>query len=77
MSSNTNRFQGTENGYLDFNLISLFPPTYKDRPNGLRVDLAQVLEAYHPVSSVDKIAATTHADIADLDILPLPRWKHA
>ncbi|KAI6829415.1 putative vacuolar segregation protein [Hortaea werneckii] len=40
--------EGTENGYLDFNLISLFPPTYKDRPNGLRVDLAQVLEAYHP-----------------------------
>ncbi|KAI1874462.1 hypothetical protein JX265_004670 [Neoarthrinium moseri] len=39
---------GLEDGSLDFNLISLFPPTYKDRPNGVRVDLAEVLEAFHP-----------------------------
>lgn len=30
-------------GALDFNLISLFPPTYKDRKNGLRVDIAEAL----------------------------------
>ncbi|KAG9560142.1 glycoside hydrolase, partial [Aureobasidium melanogenum] len=32
-------------GSLDFTLISLFPPTYKNRPNGLRVDLAEALKA--------------------------------
>lgn len=32
--------------YLD--VVSLFPPTYKDRPNGCRKDLAQLLEALHP-----------------------------
>ncbi|RPA78686.1 glycoside hydrolase [Ascobolus immersus RN42] len=31
-----------------FNLISLFPPTYKNRPNGLRKDLAEVLEGIEP-----------------------------
>lgn len=36
---------------LDFNLISLFPPTYKGRKNGLRVDIAEALEGLHPVSS--------------------------
>ncbi|KAF4956226.1 hypothetical protein FSARC_11625 [Fusarium sarcochroum] len=35
-------------GSLDFNLISLFPPTYKNRKNGLRVDLAEALEGLHP-----------------------------
>ncbi|ROT42655.1 glycoside hydrolase [Sodiomyces alkalinus F11] len=40
--------EGTADGSLDFNLISLFPPTYKDRKNGLRVDLAQVLADLHP-----------------------------
>lgn len=44
--------QGASDGYLDFNLISLFPPTYKNRKNGMRVDIAQVLEDFHPVRSV-------------------------
>ena len=35
---------------LDFNLISLFPPTYKNRPNGLRIDLAEAFAALKPVS---------------------------
>ncbi|KAF5026445.1 hypothetical protein F66182_1432 [Fusarium sp. NRRL 66182] len=35
-------------GSLDFNLISLFPPTYKGRKNGLRVDLAEALAELHP-----------------------------
>ncbi|KAJ4004051.1 hypothetical protein NW752_010871 [Fusarium irregulare] len=35
-------------GVLDFNLISLFPPTYKGRKNGLRIDLAEALEGLHP-----------------------------
>ncbi|GAB7365341.1 hypothetical protein MBLNU230_g6421t1 [Neophaeotheca triangularis] len=30
-------------GYLDFNLISLFPPTFMGRENGLRIDLAESL----------------------------------
>lgn len=45
----TNSFQGTSNGTLDFNLISLFPPTYKDRKNGLRIDIAEALEGLNPV----------------------------
>ncbi|KAL1739051.1 glycoside hydrolase superfamily, partial [Schizophyllum fasciatum] len=28
---------------IDFALFSLFPPTFKDRPNGLRADIAQAL----------------------------------
>ncbi|KAL1605238.1 hypothetical protein SLS60_004782 [Paraconiothyrium brasiliense] len=39
---------GTKHGYLDFNLISLFPPTYKNRKNGLRVDIAEALAEMNP-----------------------------
>ncbi|KAI5859696.1 glycoside hydrolase family 51 protein [Durotheca rogersii] len=39
---------GAEEGSLDFNLISLFPPTYKGRQNGMRVDIAEALEQLHP-----------------------------
>lgn len=35
-------------GDLQVDWVSLFPPTYKDRPNGLRRDLAQYLEDYRP-----------------------------
>ncbi len=31
-----------------FSLISLFPPTYKNEPNGFRVDLMEKLVALHP-----------------------------
>ena len=31
-----------------FSLISLFPPTYKNRPNGFRLDLMEKLVALHP-----------------------------
>ncbi|KAJ4268982.1 hypothetical protein NW762_003053 [Fusarium torreyae] len=41
-------FELGADGSLDFNLISLFPPTYKNRKNGLRVDLAEALEGLHP-----------------------------
>lgn len=41
--------KGTATGALDFNLISLFPPTFKNRKNGLRVDLAQALADMNPV----------------------------
>ncbi|SMR63185.1 unnamed protein product [Zymoseptoria tritici ST99CH_3D1] len=40
--------RGTPDGFLDFNLISLFPPTYKGRKNGLRIDLAEALEEINP-----------------------------
>ncbi|KAK2041857.1 alpha-L-arabinofuranosidase [Colletotrichum somersetense] len=39
---------GNANGSLHFNLISLFPPTYKDRKNGLRIDIAEALAGLHP-----------------------------
>ncbi|KAK0649122.1 glycoside hydrolase superfamily [Cercophora newfieldiana] len=38
----------TEAGALDFNLISLFPPTYNNRPNGLRPDLVEAFKALKP-----------------------------
>lgn len=43
----------TETGYLDFNLISLFPPTYKNRKNGLRIDIAEALADMNPVSTTN------------------------
>lgn len=39
---------GVKDGSLDFNLISLFPPTYKGRANGLRVDIAEAFAALDP-----------------------------
>ncbi|KAB8070547.1 glycoside hydrolase superfamily [Aspergillus leporis] len=38
----------TVDGSLDFNLISLFPPTWNDRPNGLRKDLMQAMADFAP-----------------------------
>ncbi|TVY83677.1 Alpha-L-arabinofuranosidase A [Lachnellula suecica] len=35
-------------GALNFNLISLFPPTYNDRPNGNRPDLMDALKDLNP-----------------------------
>ncbi|KAI0015705.1 alpha-L-arabinofuranosidase [Xylariomycetidae sp. FL0641] len=35
-------------GSLDFNLISLFPPTFMERPNGLRTDLVEAIQGFHP-----------------------------
>jgi alpha-N-arabinofuranosidase len=35
-------------GTLWFQLVSLFPPTYHDRPNGNRIDLMEKLAAMHP-----------------------------
>lgn len=42
--------QGAKDGSLDLNLISLFPPTFKGRKNGLRIDLAQTMVELKPVS---------------------------
>ncbi|KAI0879797.1 glycoside hydrolase family 51 protein [Annulohypoxylon maeteangense] len=39
---------GVGNSSLDFNLISLFPPTYNGRKNGMRSDIAEALEQLHP-----------------------------
>ncbi|KAJ5781338.1 hypothetical protein N7457_006498 [Penicillium paradoxum] len=35
-------------GSLDFNLISLFPPTWNNRPNGMRKDLMQAMAVLCP-----------------------------
>ena len=35
-------------GTLWFNLVSLFPPTYNDRPNGNRIDIMQLLSEMKP-----------------------------
>lgn len=35
-------------GHVWFSLVSLFPPTYQDTPNGLRPDLMKLLKDLHP-----------------------------
>ena len=35
-------------GVFQLDVVSLFPPTYKGHENGMRTDLAQMLEAMHP-----------------------------
>jgi alpha-N-arabinofuranosidase len=35
-------------GTVWFNLVSLFPPTYKERANGSRIDLMEKMAAMHP-----------------------------
>ncbi|KAL7416621.1 glycoside hydrolase family 51 protein [Mrakia frigida] len=37
-----------ESGEVLFGLFSLFPPTYKDRENGMRIDLAEVIADVKP-----------------------------
>jgi alpha-N-arabinofuranosidase len=39
---------GTSRGSVWFSLVSLFPPTFKDRPNGFRIDLMQLLDDMKP-----------------------------
>ncbi|KAI2465170.1 glycoside hydrolase family 51 protein [Annulohypoxylon bovei var. microspora] len=39
---------GVGDGSLDFNLISLFPPTFNGRKNGMRIDIAEALAQLHP-----------------------------
>ncbi|KAF2717277.1 glycoside hydrolase family 51 protein [Polychaeton citri CBS 116435] len=50
-SNNTLDFEwdaSEQSGALNFNLISLFPPTYNDRPNGLRIDLMEAMQGLKP-----------------------------
>jgi alpha-N-arabinofuranosidase len=48
----TNNFTITVNGAaaagqtIHFAMLSLFPPTFKNRPNGMRVDIAEVCKVY-------------------------------
>ena len=50
--SKDNRFvisaPGDNKGSIWFNLVSLFPPTYHNRPNGLRIDIMEKLADMHP-----------------------------
>lgn len=50
-SNNTLQFTMPASGVkgpLNFNLLSLFPPTYNDRPNGLRIDLMEAMADLKP-----------------------------
>ena len=40
--------RGSRAGTIYLDCVSLFPPTFKDRPNGMRRDLAEKLAALHP-----------------------------
>ena len=50
LPSTANRFiiSAAGPGTVWLNLVSLFPPTYKDRPNGNRIDLMEKLAAMKP-----------------------------
>ena len=48
LADNHLEFLAQHSGTAWFSLISLFPPTYKDEPNGKRVDLMEKLAAMHP-----------------------------
>lgn len=39
---------GTKAGTIDLDVVSLFPPTFKGRDNGCRIDLAEMLAAMKP-----------------------------
>jgi alpha-L-arabinofuranosidase len=49
-ASTDNRFLITtkSTGTLNLNLVSLFPPTYNNRPNGTRIDLMEKLKRLNP-----------------------------
>jgi alpha-N-arabinofuranosidase len=49
-TSAANHFELTvaKPGTLHLQLVSLFPPTYKNQPNGNRVDLIEKMQAMHP-----------------------------
>ena len=50
-SNNTLQFTMPASGVkgpLNFNLLSLFPPTYNERPNGLRIDLMEAMAGLNP-----------------------------
>lgn len=40
--------KGSAKGVVYLDVVSLFPPTFKNRPNGCREDLAQMLADLHP-----------------------------
>ena len=40
--------KGSAKGVVFLDVVSLFPPTFKNRPNGCREDLAQMLADLHP-----------------------------
>lgn len=40
--------KGSKKGVIYLDVVSLFPPTFKNRPNGCREDLAQMLADLHP-----------------------------
>lgn len=42
------RLASDKAGTFDLDVVSLFPPTYKNRPNGCRIDLAEKLAAMRP-----------------------------
>jgi alpha-N-arabinofuranosidase len=47
-SNNTFVIEFQSGGSVNFNLISLFPPTYKNRANGNRIELMEALKALNP-----------------------------
>jgi len=63
--------QDVKGGSLDFNLISLFPPTWNNRPNGLRPDLVQALSDLKPVRQC--IVASREGPLTTLEIPPVSR----
>ena len=50
---------------INFAMLSLFPPTFKDRPNGLRIDIAEVSSS-RLTSFVELTANSSRKTLAEM-----------
>ncbi|KAF8217818.1 glycoside hydrolase family 51 protein [Mycena galopus ATCC 62051] len=76
-SSTANNFTVTLDGAaasgqtVNFALFSLFPPTFKNRPNGMRVDIATTLAEMGP----SFFLPSHHFDTLEQGQIPSQRWQ--
>lgn len=60
---------------INFAMLSLFPPTFKNRPNGMRVDLAEVRVMLIPWLICILIAIVIGFGRNSTRFVPVPRWE--
>lgn len=58
---------------INFAMLSLFPPTFKNRPNGMRADIATVRQTVCILVSFAEIILGTRRD--GPRVLPFPRYE--
>lgn len=63
---------------IHFALFSLFPPTFKNRPNGMRVDIAEVMQSFLTIFKVASLTVpVTFTDPGrnGTGFFPISWWK--